>query len=358
MEELQLTLTPSRVDQRNQGIMLANWRVGQTLNALVRDRLPSGGLILTVGGHSFVSSVDIPVQPGDKIALEVKQTEPTLLFRLTNSIGLEPKSARTAAAGTLKLPIGTSVASLLDSLAIRTGSDNISSLINAQDVSRLLSNNALNAGRINAGNISKVLTLSGIFTEALWSLNRLNLAAKSTKTILLLLKERIINALSASSLTPAERKSLERMLGQTEARLLTTTYQQIASLPNETGPSKWLTSLPLQWGEKLIEIDVEIHRPAASKEDEPKAWKFCLSFELEKLGSVSVVITLLNHRLQIEFQVDENAAVRVSNSLATLKADLNSSGLEVEKLDAISTPPPRANKYSLRSSSKTMDFSA
>ena len=95
MEELQLVLTPSRVDQRNQGIMLANWRVGQTINALVRDRLPSGSLILTVGGHSFVSSTDIPVQPGDKIALEVKQIEPTLLFRLTSSIGLEPKSAST-----------------------------------------------------------------------------------------------------------------------------------------------------------------------------------------------------------------------------------------------------------------------
>jgi hypothetical protein len=356
VEELQLVLTPSRVDQRNQGIMLANWRVGQTINALVRDRLPSGSLILTVGGHSFVSSTDIPVQPGDKIALEVKQIEPTLLFRLTSSAGLEPKSASTPTAGTLRPPVGTGMAALLDSLAIRTGSDHISSLINAQEVSRLLSNNALNAGRISAGNISAVLTLSGLFTEALWSLNHSNLAAKSTKTVLLLLRERIINALSASSLSTAERKSLERMLGQTDARLSSTTYQQIASLPNETGPSKWLTSLPLQWGEKLIEIDAEIHRPVASTEDEPKAWKFCLSFELEKLGPVRVEITLLNQRLQIEFQVDEHAAVRVSNSLATLKAELDSSGLEVEKLDA--TSPPRANQYSVINSSKTVDFSA
>lgn len=338
MEELQLTLTPSRVDQRNQGIMLANWRVGQTINALVRDRLPSGGLILTVGGHSFVSSIDIPVQPGDKIALEVKQTEPTLLFRLTNSIGLESRSASTAAAGILTPPVGTGMAALLDSLAIRTGSDQISSLINAQEVSRLLSNNALNTGRINAGTIFASLTLSGIFTEALWSLNQTKLAAKSTKTILLLLKERIINALSSSSLTSAERKSLKRMLGQVEARVLATTYQQIASLPNESGPSKWLTSLPLQWGDQLIEIDVEIHRPAASKEDEGKAWKLHLSFELEKLGLVSVLIAFLNPRLQIEFQVSDQLADRVTKSLVSLENELNSAGLEVEKLSATSIP--------------------
>ena len=63
MEELQLTLTPSRVDQRNQGIMLANWRVGQMINALVSERIPSGGVLLNVGSHSFVTSRDISVQP-------------------------------------------------------------------------------------------------------------------------------------------------------------------------------------------------------------------------------------------------------------------------------------------------------
>ena len=47
MEELQLTLTPARVDQRNFGLMLSNWRVGQVINALVVDRMPSGGIVST-----------------------------------------------------------------------------------------------------------------------------------------------------------------------------------------------------------------------------------------------------------------------------------------------------------------------
>ena len=53
MEELQLTLTPARVDQRNFGLMLSNWRVGQVINALVVDRMPSGGMLLSAGGVSL-----------------------------------------------------------------------------------------------------------------------------------------------------------------------------------------------------------------------------------------------------------------------------------------------------------------
>ena len=61
MEELQLTLTPARVDQRNFGVMLSNWRVGQVINALVVDRMPSGNVLLNAGGREFVTPLDLPV---------------------------------------------------------------------------------------------------------------------------------------------------------------------------------------------------------------------------------------------------------------------------------------------------------
>jgi hypothetical protein len=85
LEELQLTLTPSRVDQRNHGIMLSNWRVGQTLNALVSDRMPSGGLLLKIGSQSFITSLDVPIQPGSRIKLEIQQIVPRLVLRLIDS---------------------------------------------------------------------------------------------------------------------------------------------------------------------------------------------------------------------------------------------------------------------------------
>ena len=69
LERLQHPLTPTRVDQRSQGIMFSNWRVGQTLSALVGDRMPNGGLLLSVGSQKFVTSRDIPVQPGSEFNL-------------------------------------------------------------------------------------------------------------------------------------------------------------------------------------------------------------------------------------------------------------------------------------------------
>ena len=84
MEELQLTLTPSRVDQRNFGVMLSNWRVGQVLNALVVDRMPSGNVLLNVGGREFVTPLDLPVQAGSRLQLEVQQVQPQVTLRGTH----------------------------------------------------------------------------------------------------------------------------------------------------------------------------------------------------------------------------------------------------------------------------------
>ena len=81
MEELQLTLTPARVDQKNFGIQLANWRVGQQLTALVVDTRPNGGLVLSVAGKTFLASSDLPVQPGTRMAMEVKQAGAELVLQ-------------------------------------------------------------------------------------------------------------------------------------------------------------------------------------------------------------------------------------------------------------------------------------
>ena len=81
MEDLQLTLTPARVDQRNFGVMLSNWRVGQVINALVVDRMPSGNVLLNAGGREFVTPLDLPVQPGTRLQLEVQQVTPQLVLR-------------------------------------------------------------------------------------------------------------------------------------------------------------------------------------------------------------------------------------------------------------------------------------
>ena len=82
MEELQISLTPARVEQKNFGLWLRTPQVGQVLNAVVADRLPSGEMVLKVGAERVTASTDIPLQPGARLLLEVKQVQPNITFRL------------------------------------------------------------------------------------------------------------------------------------------------------------------------------------------------------------------------------------------------------------------------------------
>jgi hypothetical protein len=73
LEELQLALTTARTDQRNFGLWINNWQIGQTLNALVTGQRPTGELVLRVGGQQITATADIPIQQGASLMLEVKQ---------------------------------------------------------------------------------------------------------------------------------------------------------------------------------------------------------------------------------------------------------------------------------------------
>ena len=128
MEDLQLTLTPARVDQRNFGVMLSNWRVGQVINALVVDRMPSGNVLLNAGGREFVTPLDLPVQPGTRLQLEVQQVTPQLVLRFlagSEKTGLQsgaeslsrPTQPGSGLAGTTLLGGGITAANVLSALA-------------------------------------------------------------------------------------------------------------------------------------------------------------------------------------------------------------------------------------------------
>lgn len=218
--------------------MLINWRVGQTVSALVSDRLPTGGLLLTVGGQSFVTSSDLPVQPGTKLMLEVQQTRPNVVLKFVEQVPARPSTH------------GSDIASR-DALVSegRLSSHGLSQLIgalSATKISRLephvfnpaqalasLSENFLRAGKLTPSAVQVALLLSGIFTEALWASDRTNLAARSTKTLLMTLSDRIRLALQAAGLTPEERNSLRRLITSVETSLGFITKQQISSIPQD-----------------------------------------------------------------------------------------------------------------------------
>ena len=339
MEELQLTLTPSRVDQRNHGIMLSNWRVGQTLNALVSDRMPSGGLLLKIGSQSFVTSLDVPIQPGSRINLEIQQTVPTLILRLIDSDKVL-RSSRTADSlinGTLfddgKKGIGN-LTRLLRSLDSKFPSLSSRYDLSASAFRGLLASNLLLPRSLSASTVQAAFALSGIFTEVLWLSSRPSQGAQSSKTVLMILRQRIISALDSGNLSSSERSALSHLFGSVESAIQSIAHQQIASIPQDDEKLKWTATLPMQQGEDVCEIDVEIERQSRKKEDESPQWKLRLSLELKALGPVIVLIEMINDRLRIDFSVDESVDARMKEALPLLRNQLIISGLEVDNLSS------------------------
>ena len=340
MEELQLTLTPSRVDQRNQGIMQANWRVGQTINALVSDRMPSGGLLLTVGRQSFVTTRDIPVQPGARIMLEVQQVEPKLVLRLLSApvSGFSTINSNTGidgGAAQARQPTGQVLTQLMAALTTASSSGSLASQLDFQNYARLLASNFLSAGNITTDTFRTAFLLSGIFTESLLSANRPAQAARTTKTILLTIRESIISAMHGSGLTVEERAALSRLLGNMDALIGSITKHQISSIPQDGAPPRWVSSLPLQWGEKLIEIEIEMQRRSSIEGEESPRWQLSLRFELDALGAISIIIGMRGNRLTVDILSSEEGSTQYFvESMPALKNQLVMAGLEVNRITA------------------------
>lgn len=337
LEELQLTLTPSRVDQRNQGIMLANWRIGQTINALVSDRMPSGNLLLTVGGHSFVTTRDIPVQPGGRVMLEVQQLEPKLVLRLlstTPSSSNQVGNSAVMSGGLLDVreSSGQGFERLIVTLARSLSSSSGQSHLNFQEWIRLLSQNFLNSNNVSADGVRASFLLSGIFTETLWYSNRSAQAARSTKTSLLTIRSNIASAMQQKGLTAEERSALSRLLANIDELIGSVTRHQISSISQDPTSPKWVTSLPLQFGEKVIEVEVEIEKRGRQKGDNSAEWSVILSLTLEGLGSITFLIEMQNSRLRINVRVNESSSEALNASLPMLRSRLIASGLEVDDL--------------------------
>jgi hypothetical protein len=139
-----------------------------------------------------------------------------------------------------------------------------------------------------------------------------------------------------SGLTVEERAALSRLLGNIDALIGSMTNHQISSMPQDDGaPQRWVSSLPLQWGEKLIEIEIEMqHRPSTENEESPE-WQLSLRFELDALGAISIFIGMMGNRLSVDILSSEEASTQYFvESMPALKTQLVMAGLEVNRISA------------------------
>ena len=353
MEELQLTLTPSRVDQRNFGVMLSNWRVGQVLNALVVDRMPSGNVLLNVGGREFVTPLDLPVQAGSRLQLEVQQVQPQVTLKVLTNVRDTPPSQLTqpmtqssqqgllssATAFSADAKPG-SLSSLLVALSSLSAQPALRPLISqAPALASLisaLSTHSLQANAMSASSLAAVVGRSGLFNEANLVAGRSNRVSGSSKTHLAQL-QKLIGDLPSANLNAEARASLSTVSDFTNAALANLTQQQLISMPQDTGSQRWCFGIPMAYEGSFVDLNMVIEQDENSTNENGKdaIWRVDLSLSLPEIGPLRVLIAMKGREISVVFHSD-SSQVRglVDASFGQLKERMILSDFRVKSITA------------------------
>jgi hypothetical protein len=344
MEELQLTLTPSRVDQRNFGVMLSNWRVGQVLNALVVDRMPSGSVLLNVGGREFVTPLDLPVQAGNRLQLEVQQVQPQITLKvLSNDAKLvSSQLTQPSIQGGLFSSGGLSASAKPDSLtslfvALATQPGLRALIAKTPILANLmtaLSGQNLQASALTSSALSVAINRSGLFNEANLAGGRSDRARDTSKTLLGQL-QKVMSDLPTANLNAETRAALGTLSDLTNAALANLTQQQLISMPQESGAQRWFFEIPLALGLNFIDLKMTIERDekAQGGEDDKATWRVDLSLDLPEAGPMRVLLTMADRDVSVVLSSD-SPSVRsmVDSSFGQLKTRMIVSDFRVKSL--------------------------
>jgi Flagellar hook-length control protein FliK len=347
MEELQLALTSARVDQKNFGLWLKSWQVGQVLQALVTDKYPSGQLVLRVAGQQITATADIPVQKGATLMLEVKTLAPTPTLKIINPpvvVGGQPNVLK----GELQL--------LLPQLLPQQGRvlDPFLTLFNPSQGANILAFLGLKAGDIDRlfkqvqranqlvdpALLKAAVEKSGLFLES--QLQQLVstggfLPPGDLKAELLRLLYRVNRKLKEQGGIEGEAFGLLNKLQQElEGAIARITLQQLAvSQPDESGKLVWSFELPVQFKESMSYLSLSVSRDSASSEQsrEQQDWKAVLSLTVPKLGLVEAELFLRGQKVSVViFSAQENAVKLINDQIDQLRVGLESRGLDVSVL--------------------------
>ena len=360
MEELQISLTPARVEQKNFGLWLRTPQVGQVLNAVVADRLPSGEMILRVGAERVTASADIPLQPGARLLLEVKQVQPNITFRLLSNAPPPNIAAAEVMPEAMRLQRQASAAQP----TARTGLSALFALLGGLQSGPLQSVGIdraalrqLQAGLLNAPDLARAETLqralrsNGTFHEGMLASGNpelMRLAASDMKAQLLRMMSKVqakLEEAKAVSLAPEQVETLEQMKSTIEQGLRAVTQNQLGSMPAEQSQlsQQWLFDVPFRYGDEVYNLGVEISEDSASKsgatDPEDKAWNAKLSLALPGLGVTELALRLAEAKVTVDVTSSERTTLEMFvRSKATLTSGLESRGLSLHRLNVLHDP--------------------
>ena len=349
MEELQLALTAARVEQRNFGLWLKSWQVGQVLQALVTDKFPSGQLVLRVAGQQITATADIPVQKGATLTLEVSRLEPTPTLKIINApIATGGQVNRLSGELQLFLPqLLPQQGRVLDpflTLLNPSQSANILALLGLKnvDLQRLLKQVQKAEQLVDPKLLKMAIEKSGLFLES--QLQQLVfsgglLPTRDLKAELLRLLNRVNRRLKEYGRVSSDDAgvlALEELKQQLEGAITKITLHQLA-VSNPDGPDQqqWCFDIPIRFKDTMTSLSLTICRDSESKGRSPdqQDWKATLSATLPKLGLVEAELFLRGQKVSVViFSEQTKIANLINDQIDQLRTGLESRGLDVSVL--------------------------
>ncbi len=350
MEEIQLALTTARTDQKNFGLWLKNWQVGQTLNALVTGQRASGELVLRVGGLQITATADVPIQQGARLLLEVVRVQPQPTLRV-----LGPPAAAGADAGAslrlleasgLQLDRPGAPSQLAPLLVAASAAPGLPAEL-ASVVRQLLRLTAPAAQLASPGGLAAALRSSGTFHEAALAqqapgTDGLPADMKSLLSQLLGRIDARLDQVNKTQTRPAEIETWLSLRQETESALSAIIHSQLKSLPgDQSGNRTWSFVLPFQLQNEYRELRLQLQRESrqAGAESDGERWTLEIHMQLPGAGALIVEGKLEGGRLSLSFLSDREAVRQsVLAGAPRLESALASRGLVLAGLG--SRPPP------------------
>ena len=351
MEELQLALTSSRVDQRNFGLWISNWQIDQSLNALVTNQLPTGELVLRVGGQQVTATSDIPIQQGAQLLLEVKQLQPVPTLRVLAA----PESVVAAAGGNtnLRLMPGPAaeaatipVASLMQSLQTSQGTQGMPPPV-AASIDELLRLSTRPERLATPEGVARAVRDSGLFLEAKLAGKEDPGPAATARDLKAGVLRTLAQANSAlagveqAAMNAADAESLSELKRELESTLGRLNLNQVASQGGEGQPRSWQLEVPVQYGGAFHTLGIHIERDGSGGErrdagEEEAPWRVKLDVAPPSLGAIELDLRLDEKQLRLDIAADRPETRRLLDAaLGLLDSALASRGL------ALSAAPAR-----------------
>ena len=359
MEELQISLTPARVEQRNFGLWLRTPQVGQVLNAVVADKLPSGEMVLRVGAERVTASSDIPLQPGARLLLEVKQVQPQITFRVLGAGSMPNVAAPEAMSEAFKLQRqATALQAPKDGLAplfslMRAlGSGSLQALGLDRAIVRQLQGAVKSSDELTqADALIRAIQGNGTFHESLLAHGTnttAGLAADDLKGQLMRAVFKVRANLEDSDKLGLEAEHvglLETLRSALEGGLKLITHNQLGSVPAEQTqlPQQWLFDIPFRYGEDVHNIGIQIFEDGADDRAGegavPKTWTAHLSLSMPGLGATEIVVKLVGDKISVDLTGSEQGTLALFlRSQQSLTAGLESRGLKLDRLNVVHDP--------------------